>query len=511
MPMMYGSGTPWGTSVVRQSSPKPRTSSKTKPDKTHESAQSLRDRHRFPLQKETKQRFANMKKAFSTHKMAAIVAYYLIIAFLLFDPSSAAQAPRSYSNYVPSGSSWLRGQDDTSSGLTQNARSSGRFASSVGINSKSNLLGAKMGESRRFSRMAFLYRERLADARENRAGSVLVHVNDVHQREPITKYLNPLTQIFSIRGGASDTKLQSIVRSMLASPSLPSPIKQFIEMVCKFLESVTGIKILPNKNELKKSKGKRKSKAKVALVEEFSVGNKGSSGDAPTKTRRSKREKSVVHNDDEIEPDVVVEKKRKKKKTQSATPTKTGAASTIKTDKPSTAAAAATTTTQPKPRPDAASKKFLSNNLKSSNPNYRIQRELKEFLKSPPPGLSVKISGKNVRLWIITLSMPDNCVYAGETYKLRVQFPSDYPTTPPSVYFLPPTPRHEHVYTNGDICLSLLGKDWRPIMTAQMVAQAIMSILCGAQRKSMPMDNSRHAGNKPGQKQDDWVYHDDNC
>jgi ubiquitin-conjugating enzyme E2 W len=57
----------------------------------------------------------------------------------------------------------------------------------------------------------------------------------------------------------------------------------------------------------------------------------------------------------------------------------------------------------------------------------------------------------------------------------------------------------------------LLGKDWRPIMTAQSVAQAIFSILCGAQRKSLPMDNSRHAGNRPGQKQDDWVYHDDNC
>ena len=149
--------------------------------------------------------------------------------------------------------------------------------------------------------------------------------------------------------------------------------------------------------------------------------------------------------------------------------------------------------------------------MKSSNPNYRIQRELKEFLSSPPPGLRVKISGKNVRLWVITLSMPDNTIYSGDTYKLRVQFPNDYPTSPPSVYFLNPTPRHEHVYTNGDICLSLLGKDWRPIMTAQSIAQAIMSILCGAQRKSLPMDNARHAGNKPGKKQDDWVYHDDNC
>jgi len=109
------------------------------------------------------------------------------------------------------------------------------------------------------------------------------------------------------------------------------------------------------------------------------------------------------------------------------------------------------------------------------------------------------------------MTFPENTVYHGESYRLRVQFPNDYPTSPPSVYFLKPTPRHEHVYTNGDICLSLLGKDWRPTMTAQSIAMSILSILSGAQRKALPMDNVRHSGNKPGGAQDDWVYHDDNC
>ena len=71
--------------------------------------------------------------------------------------------------------------------------------------------------------------------------------------------------------------------------------------------------------------------------------------------------------------------------------------------------------------------------------------------------------------------------------------------------------RHEHVYTNGDICLSLLGKDWRPTMTAQSLVLSIFSILCGARDKSLPMDNAKQAGMKPGQAQDNWVYHDDNC
>jgi len=167
-------------------------------------------------------------------------------------------------------------------------------------------------------------------------------------------------------------------------------------------------------------------------------------------------------------------------------------------------------TTSSPPTTSTTAKNHLSKSLKTTSPNYRIQRELKQFLRAPPPNLSLKV-GKNIRVWIIQLTFPPNTVYHGEKYRLRIQFPQDYPTSPPSVYFLPPTPRHEHVYTNGDICLSLLGNDWRPTMTAQSVAMSILSILSGAPRKSLPMDNVRHSGNKPGGKQDDWVYHDDNC
>jgi ubiquitin-conjugating enzyme E2 W len=315
-----------------------------------------------------------------------------------------------------------------------------------------------------------------------------------------------LDSVLSIRGGASSSStnnaVQSILKSILASSAIPSPIKKLIEMVCHFIESLTGLKVLPRVRGKKKSKS-NKSKETVLLREAMAVGTK--------KKFRSKR------NDDGMLDTVLLEniawerqsKNRKSKTTTDDDTTTSVAGVTITSTKPDIVS---TTNKSFNPKHhDAASKKFLSNNLKSSNPNYRIQRELKEFLSSPPPGLTVKISGKNVRLWIITLSMPENTIYAGETYKLRVQFPNDYPTFPPSVYFLPPTPRHEHVYTNGDICLSLLGTDWRPIMTAQSIAQAIMSILCGAQRKSLPMDNARHAGNKPGLKQEDWVYHDDNC
>ena len=135
---------------------------------------------------------------------------------------------------------------------------------------------------------------------------------------------------------------------------------------------------------------------------------------------------------------------------------------------------------------------------------------MKEFIKSPPPNLSVQV-GSNIRVWIVSMIGANGTIYEGEVYKLRISFPKEYPSVPPSVYFLKGyIPKHEHVYTNGDICLSLLGKDWRPTMTAQSIAVSILSILSSAQSKSLPMDNARHAGNKPGEYQKDWVYHDDN-
>lgn len=250
-------------------------------------------------------------------------------------------------------------------------------------------------------------------------------------------------------GSILSRKIRNIIRSILSVSEKKVPIvASVLKTVLGVVEGMTGVKLLPSKDE-GKAKGKRtKSKEKKSKI-----------SSKPTSASKSKHE--------------TASKSEKSKMTSQA-------------------------------------QTHLAKDLKATSPNYRIQRELKEFLKSPPPNLSVKV-GKNIRVWIITLEGTKGSLYEGEKYRLRVQFPANYPTEPPSVYFLQPTPRHEHVYTNGDICLSLLGKDWRPNMTAGSIAMSILSILSGAQRKSLPMDNAAHAQNKPGEKQDNWVYHDDNC
>lgn len=255
-------------------------------------------------------------------------------------------------------------------------------------------------------------------------------------------------------GGFVLTKVRNMIRNVLkfSEKKIP-PLASILRSCLKTVESITGTTLLPVK------KAKKVSKKKVSK-------KKGK------KTETKKQGSEKENGGDEEKPQMVKTSLKK---------------------------------------PSTATKKHLSTTIKNTNPNYRIQRELKEFIKSPPSNLSVQV-GSNIRVWIVTMVGADNSIYEGETFKLRVSFPPQYPTVPPSVYFIQGyIPTHEHVYTNGDICLSLLGKDWRPTMTAQSIAVSILSILSSAQSKSLPMDNARHAGNKPGEYQKDWVYHDDNC
>ena len=125
-------------------------------------------------------------------------------------------------------------------------------------------------------------------------------------------------------------------------------------------------------------------------------------------------------------------------------------------------------------------------------------------MANPPDNCKLTV-GSNIRSWVISIRGANDTIYAGESFKLKIVFPKDYPSKPPSVYFLKPTPKHVHVYSNGDICLNLLGRDWRPTMTAQTLVISILSMLASAKEKKMPQDNAMHADAAPGQQQDNWI------
>ncbi|CAD2098296.1 ubiquitin-conjugating enzyme E2 W [Plasmodium vinckei petteri] len=145
------------------------------------------------------------------------------------------------------------------------------------------------------------------------------------------------------------------------------------------------------------------------------------------------------------------------------------------------------------------------------NANYRIQKELHNFLKNPPINCTLDVHPSNIRIWIVKYVGLENTIYANEVYKLKIIFPNDYPLKPPIVYFLQKPPKHTHVYSNGDICLSLLGNDYNPSLSISGLVLSIISMLSSAKEKKLPIDNYTHADAKPGSSQNNFLYHDDKC
>lgn len=115
--------------------------------------------------------------------------------------------------------------------------------------------------------------------------------------------------------------------------------------------------------------------------------------------------------------------------------------------------------------------------------------------------------------WVIKLVGGNGTVFEGETYRLRVRFHVDYPSRPPTIVFMKPAPMYEHVYSNGMVCLDLLGAAWDSRLDVLAICLSIQSMISSAKVKSRPPDNEVTSVMAKGQDARDmaWHPHDDDC
>jgi ubiquitin-conjugating enzyme E2 C len=99
------------------------------------------------------------------------------------------------------------------------------------------------------------------------------------------------------------------------------------------------------------------------------------------------------------------------------------------------------------------------------------------LMTSPAPGISAFPSADgNLLSWGATIEGPDETPYAGLTFKLSFEFPSNYPYAPPTVLYRTPI-YHPNVDFSGRICLDILKDKWTAAYNIQSVLLSLQSLL----------------------------------
>ncbi|KAI9790196.1 MAG: hypothetical protein M1835_001153 [Candelina submexicana] len=133
-----------------------------------------------------------------------------------------------------------------------------------------------------------------------------------------------------------------------------------------------------------------------------------------------------------------------------------------------------------------------------------------------PPGLTL-VDASDLREWQMDIRVLDdnNPLYRNQTYRLKFKFSNSYPIEAPEVTFHPttdrPIPIHPHIYSNGIICLDLLGSQgWSPVQNVESVCMSIQSMLTGNTKNERPPGDEDFVRRNTQRPRDIRFFYDDN-
>jgi ubiquitin-conjugating enzyme E2 D/E len=106
----------------------------------------------------------------------------------------------------------------------------------------------------------------------------------------------------------------------------------------------------------------------------------------------------------------------------------------------------------------------------------RINKEIIDLKSDPPSNCSAGPIGNDIYQWEAVILGPEDSPYTGGVFKLRIQFPVDYPFKPPHIQFLTKI-YHPNINSSGMICLDILKGQWSPALTISKVLLSICSLL----------------------------------
>jgi ubiquitin-conjugating enzyme E2 A len=106
----------------------------------------------------------------------------------------------------------------------------------------------------------------------------------------------------------------------------------------------------------------------------------------------------------------------------------------------------------------------------------RLQRDLLKLQRDSQEMYSASPEEDDIMKWTGLVVGPTDTPWEGGIFKLSLEFPQDYPTSPPKVKFLSPV-FHPNVYQDGSICLDTLKANWSPALDVTALLISIQSLL----------------------------------
>eukprot|EP00117_Sycon_ciliatum_P045244 scpid75895/ scgid32540/ Ubiquitin-conjugating enzyme E2 2; Lethal protein 70; Ubiquitin carrier protein 2; Ubiquitin-protein ligase 2 len=115
--------------------------------------------------------------------------------------------------------------------------------------------------------------------------------------------------------------------------------------------------------------------------------------------------------------------------------------------------------------------------LRARQADGRIRRELEDFRRDPPPGITARPAEGSFRRVYATLQAPEGSPYEGGVFHLTYHYTRGYPNDPPKVRFTTKI-FHPNINSKGEISLNILTSDgWSGRLDLAIVLLCIQSIL----------------------------------
>lgn len=106
----------------------------------------------------------------------------------------------------------------------------------------------------------------------------------------------------------------------------------------------------------------------------------------------------------------------------------------------------------------------------------RLEMELREIDENPPTHISFGPLSDDVFQWQGIIMGPIDTPFEGGIFLLSINFPINYPFSPPEVKFQTKI-YHPNVSKDGQIDINILGEQWTPVLTTEKLLLSISSLL----------------------------------